>query len=305
MLEELRAKVPAGVVELTRIPGCGPKTAMQIHDELGVDSIEALACRHRRGQLEGLKGLGPKTEENLRESIRRIGAKDSGRIPAADALGVAEEICARLRALPEVARGGLRRAACGACATRSVTSTSSSRARTPRRSWRRSATLRRSSARSSRRGRRRPRSSPCGTSRRTCASSTRRRGGRRSCTSPARRRTTSGSASAPSAAACCSTSTACSERDEHDRRQVSAGERLAEPHRGGRLRRPRHGRGPAPDAGGHRRGRRRRRGELPRVVTVEDLRGDLHGHSDWSGDGKASLEDMVAAARRGAMRTGR
>ncbi|MDP8969889.1 MAG: PHP domain-containing protein, partial [Actinomycetota bacterium] len=39
---------------------------------------------------------------------------------------------------------------------------------------------------------------------------------------------------------------------------------------------------------------------LPRVVTVEDLRGDLHGHSDWSGDGKATLEEMVeAAAARG------
>src|SRR5690606_17109905 len=35
---------------------------------------------------------------------------------------------------------------------------------------------------------------------------------------------------------------------------------------------------------------------LPRVVTVQDIRGDLHGHSSWSGDGKASLEAMVAAA---------
>jgi DNA polymerase (family 10) len=37
-------------------------------------------------------------------------------------------------------------------------------------------------------------------------------------------------------------------------------------------------------------------GTLPRVVRVEDVRGDLHGHSDWSGDGKATLEAMVAAA---------
>jgi DNA polymerase (family 10) len=39
---------------------------------------------------------------------------------------------------------------------------------------------------------------------------------------------------------------------------------------------------------------------LPTVVTLEQLRGDLHGHSDWSGDGKATLDEMVeAAAARG------
>ena len=35
-------------------------------------------------------------------------------------------------------------------------------------------------------------------------------------------------------------------------------------------------------------------GVLPDVVTA--LRGDLHGHSDWSGDGRASIEEMAAAA---------
>ncbi|MGH3003377.1 MAG: DNA polymerase/3'-5' exonuclease PolX [Gaiellaceae bacterium] len=39
-----------------------------------------------------------------------------------------------------------------------------------------------------------------------------------------------------------------------------------------------------------------RRGELPDLVEVGDLRGDLHTHTTWS-DGKDSLEDMVAAAR--------
>lgn len=37
-------------------------------------------------------------------------------------------------------------------------------------------------------------------------------------------------------------------------------------------------------------------GELPSLVTVDDIRGDLHVHSDWSGDGRSSLDDMVAAA---------
>jgi DNA polymerase (family X) len=101
MLEDLRARVPAGVVELTRVPGLGPKTAMLLHGELGIDSIDALRAAIEDGELVGVKGLGRKTAENLRESIRRIGAKDTGRVPAADALGVAEELCSRLRALPE------------------------------------------------------------------------------------------------------------------------------------------------------------------------------------------------------------
>jgi DNA polymerase (family 10) len=37
-------------------------------------------------------------------------------------------------------------------------------------------------------------------------------------------------------------------------------------------------------------------GALPQVVLLTDIVGDLHGHSDWSGDGKATLEEMVAAA---------
>jgi len=43
-----------------------------------------------------------------------------------------------------------------------------------------------------------------------------------------------------------------------------------------------------------------RRGELPKLVELRDVRGDLHTHSHWSADGKSSLEEMVeAAAARG------
>jgi DNA polymerase (family 10) len=39
-----------------------------------------------------------------------------------------------------------------------------------------------------------------------------------------------------------------------------------------------------------------RRGELPALVELSDLRGDLHTHTHWSADGKSTLEEMVAAA---------
>lgn len=113
MLDELRAAVPPGIVELTRVPGLGPKTARQLHDELGIESVEALRAAIDGGRLRDLPGIGSKTAANLRAAIDRMGAKDVHRVPAADALAVAEELCALLGAVPGVERvayaGSLRR----------------------------------------------------------------------------------------------------------------------------------------------------------------------------------------------------
>lgn len=113
LLEELRAKVPHGARELTRVPGLGPKTAVMINRELGVDSVEALRHAIDAQQLRDLPGLGAKTEEKLRAAIGRMGAKDDDRTPTADALPVAEELCAALGELAQVQRvayaGSLRR----------------------------------------------------------------------------------------------------------------------------------------------------------------------------------------------------
>jgi DNA polymerase (family 10) len=113
MLEDLRAKVPPGLVELVRVPGLGPKTARLLFDRLGVDSVEALREAIDSEKLRDLPGLGAKTEVKLREAIARIGAKDTGRVPMADAIAIAEELCRRLREVPGVAEvtyaGSLRR----------------------------------------------------------------------------------------------------------------------------------------------------------------------------------------------------
>ena len=113
MLEDLRSQVPPGLVELIRVPGLGPKTARMLHDQLGVDSVEALREAITTERLRDLPGLGAKTEANLREAIARIGAKDTGRRPMADAIAIAEELCRRLAEIPNVAAvtyaGSLRR----------------------------------------------------------------------------------------------------------------------------------------------------------------------------------------------------
>jgi DNA polymerase (family 10) len=113
LLEELRQKIPPGMVELTRIPGLGPKTARLLFDRLGVSSLDDLRGAIEAGQLRDLPGLGQKTEANLRAAVERLGAKDVGRVPAADALSIAQAFCAYLDAVPQVLQvtyaGSLRR----------------------------------------------------------------------------------------------------------------------------------------------------------------------------------------------------
>src|SRR3954465_10574572 len=61
--EKLRAKFPVGLVDMTRLPGLGPKRARKLFDELGIDSLEARRRAAESEQLRNVKGFGPKFEE--------------------------------------------------------------------------------------------------------------------------------------------------------------------------------------------------------------------------------------------------
>jgi DNA polymerase (family 10) len=102
MLAELRTQVAPGLVALVQVPGLGPKTARLLHEKLGVDSLQALRQALDDGRVRALAGLGLKTEENLRASLARLDTAASQRTPLADVIGVAEELLARVRALPDV-----------------------------------------------------------------------------------------------------------------------------------------------------------------------------------------------------------
>ncbi|MBW3606021.1 MAG: DNA polymerase/3'-5' exonuclease PolX [Actinobacteria bacterium] len=107
MLTELRRQVPPGIVALVKVPGLGPKTARQLHDELGVTSLDDLRAALASGELRHLPGLGARTEENLRAGLARLDATLTQRTPLADVIGVAEELLARVRQLPDVERAVL------------------------------------------------------------------------------------------------------------------------------------------------------------------------------------------------------
>ena len=111
-LEALRAKVPAGVRRLTEVPGLGPKRAMALFTERGIDSVDALEAAIAAGRLAGLPGFGPKSEENLLRGIELI-RKSAGRARIDTAMDLAGELIARLSAVPGCTRcayaGSLRR----------------------------------------------------------------------------------------------------------------------------------------------------------------------------------------------------
>lgn len=111
-LEGLRAKYPPSFVELARIPGLGPKTLARLRAELGVESLDDLRAAIAGERVRELKGLGARSEEKLARAIERLGSKQDRR-PIGEALPLAEALLVELRALPQVLRadycGSLRR----------------------------------------------------------------------------------------------------------------------------------------------------------------------------------------------------
>ena len=113
-LEALREKYPPGLVELTRIPGLGPKTVLLLRDRLDVQSVDDLRRALAAEQIRELPGMGEQREQALAKAVERLGlhGKDR-RTPIINALPVAEHLVESLGALDEVTRieycGSLRR----------------------------------------------------------------------------------------------------------------------------------------------------------------------------------------------------
>ncbi len=100
------------MVQLVHIPGVGPKTAKLLYEEKGIDNIQKLERVARAGSLQGLPGIKAKTEENILRGIEML-KRASGRMPLGLALPLAEEIVTRLSQVKGIQRiqyaGSLRR----------------------------------------------------------------------------------------------------------------------------------------------------------------------------------------------------
>lgn len=100
---KLRAKFPAGLVEMTKLPGFGAKRARQLYDALGVDSLEALRAAAEQERVRAVKGFGPKGEENLLKALaahEAAGGAPAERVVLSRALPIAEQIAGALREHP-------------------------------------------------------------------------------------------------------------------------------------------------------------------------------------------------------------
>jgi len=113
---KLKRKFPVSLVEVTRVPGVGAKTARRLYDELGVSSLDDLRAAAEAERIRGVKGLGPKVEENVLASLGKLADRGPAeRLLLSEVLPVAERIAADLLDHPasdavEVAGSARRRA---------------------------------------------------------------------------------------------------------------------------------------------------------------------------------------------------
>jgi DNA polymerase (family 10) len=110
--DDVAATVPAGLLPMLQIPGMGPKTIALLWKERKIESIDALLKAIDAGKLDGLKGIGPKKIEQIKQGIA-FRATSGGRMKISDALPIAEALLDQVRHLDGVEKaeiaGSLRR----------------------------------------------------------------------------------------------------------------------------------------------------------------------------------------------------
>ena len=94
--EELKREIPGGVLQLLQVPGLGPKKAKMLFERLKVKSVDGLEAAIRKGKLAGLPGIQKKTEENILKGIELI-KRGVERRPLGRVLPLAEDIVRRIK----------------------------------------------------------------------------------------------------------------------------------------------------------------------------------------------------------------
>jgi DNA polymerase (family X) len=111
--ERLAAEVPPSLVEMLRVEGLGPKRVKQIHDVLGIKTLDELTSAARAGKLRNLPGMGEKSEAKLLAAISALALHGDSRTPLGIVWPIAQEMLATLAQVPGVTQaaiaGSLRR----------------------------------------------------------------------------------------------------------------------------------------------------------------------------------------------------
>jgi len=102
-LEDLRAEYPPAFAEMSRIPGVGPKTLKAMRRELNINNVEQLKAALDAQQIRTLPRMGAKSEEKIAKGLERIGMSGKDRrTPIADAMPLAERLVEAFLELPTV-----------------------------------------------------------------------------------------------------------------------------------------------------------------------------------------------------------
>ncbi len=94
-LDELRAQVPVGLRQMTLLPGLGPKRAMQLFQEIGVSNLDELKQAAEEGRITDVKGFGKRFEQEVLAALER-GVTTEQRLLIARALPAAQELLRQL-----------------------------------------------------------------------------------------------------------------------------------------------------------------------------------------------------------------
>jgi DNA polymerase (family 10) len=111
-LDQLRSEFPEGVRRLMSVPGVGPSLARRVYTELGVTNLDELRAAAEDGRLASLPGLGEKSAQNVIRAMARVNKQES-RVSIGKAVPVVEELIAALSDVPGLDKlvpgGSLRR----------------------------------------------------------------------------------------------------------------------------------------------------------------------------------------------------
>lgn len=108
-LEALRAELPSTLLQLLAVPGLGPRTIAQIWHDLGVATLPELEAAARAGQLRTVRGISARTEQRILAGIADLGGHPARRL----GIAAAEDLASRLVTLVETLPGVGSVTACG------------------------------------------------------------------------------------------------------------------------------------------------------------------------------------------------
>ena len=96
--QKLRERIPSGLIEVTRIPGLGPKRARQLHDTLGIETLDDLRVAAEDGRIGDVPGFGAKAQENVLTALAAgADGKPKPRLLLSKALAIGEALVEGLR----------------------------------------------------------------------------------------------------------------------------------------------------------------------------------------------------------------